>query len=709
MDFHMITNRIVSLLILFVSMAMVIPPAMAQPKPKQSFEEWLENYGAWDKLEKEFAKDEESNDPASILKRAEVYLYLNSPEEALELIEMTPTFADNATEAERLWMGGQAHRAIGDLTKSVLWFTKAASYFTEREARKRLRKEPDLEPIWKDVWLKLYWAYTANYTISRGSQKELLNNIIDLGDNAWGDKYWEKAQATLNPELGLQKSRQTKRNREKLGPDGLPLSPPVSSDDTNRIVQGLAALSLGKFDEAKQAVEEIQKETIRYFWISTLNLIQDGTPIGDLTPFASENYLKAHSFWQGDLLGPYTQSNNHWLLGNQESGPWKKFRNNLLEMPLENAKEAIDNELGSMLISEQTATLLKHFKLALLMANGDFFNSSELWKTLKKQELTISLQLAGILFFNEDLKNILPLNPRDSYAISPILTALSGAAGHDINELNEAPFWISAPADQLESLSEDYPMDNLLLLAWWQKRFDEKPTVELAKRSAFLFDDSTLGIKALLYLAEKAVKENRLQLGAYYLNRIASDKLIPSQKMAWLNVKLQLELESGRSDAGMKTFLQMNKLEAATIPPMTRLRMALLFQQKRNFKAAREQLLTMWEQRDDLTTTLQAEILFWLGEGEQGMRNTEAALDYYLRLAWQYPQENIWALTAMYRASLIYEKRGKYETAKRLLGTVMRQADTKEQREAAKARLNAIDRKMGKAKSDQKSTLVYPF
>jgi hypothetical protein len=63
----------------------------------------------------------------------------------------------------------------------------------------------------------------------------------------------------------------------------------------------------------------------------------------------------------------------------------------------------------------------------------------------------------------------------------------------------------------------------------------------------------------------------------------------------------------------------------------------------------------------------------------------------------------------MYRASLIYEKRGKYETARRLLGTVVRNASRKEQRVAAQARIDAIDKKMGEEKGEGKSTLVYPF
>lgn len=178
--------------------------------------------------------------------------------------------------------------------------------------------------------------------------------------------------------------------------------------------------------------------------------------------------------------------------------------------------------------------------------------------------------------------------------------------------------------------------------------------------------------------------------------------------MAWLDIKTRIELDSGRQGAALKTYQQMVKT-GEPVPVMTRLRMALLFQQKKNYEAAKTELLAMWDQRASMTTALQAETLFWLGEGEHAMRNTDKALDYYLKLAWQYPQENIWALTAMYRASLIYEKRGKYETAKKLLGTVVRNAARKEQREAAKARIDAIDKKMGEQKGQNKSTLVYPF
>jgi tetratricopeptide (TPR) repeat protein len=306
------------------------------------------------------------------------------------------------------------------------------------------------------------------------------------------------------------------------------------------------------------------------------------------------------------------------------------------------------------------------------------------------------------------LNKILPEKPAQAFALYPVLAALSGAAGENIHPETEAPFWAAAPADKLQDLSADYPLDRLLLLAYWQQRFESKPSTDLAKRAAYLFDDSSFGIRSLIYLADDAVRAKNLQLGAFYLNRIDEPALPPELRMAWLDIKTRLELDAGHQGKALETYQEMTKT-GEPVPVMTRLRMALLYQQRREYETAQKELLAMWDARATMTTALQAETLFWLGEGEQAMRNPDKALDYYLKLAWQYPQENIWCLTAMYRASLIYEKRGKYETAKRLLGTVVRNASRKEQRVAAQARIDAIDKKMGTEKDEAKSSLVYPF
>jgi len=680
--------------------------------PKKSFEQWLEQYGAWDRLENEYAKEVDKDSPEVIIKRAEVYLNLNSPNKALELVEMTSAFADNATEADRLWIGGQAHRALGDLPKSVLWFTQASKYINNKsEFKNRFKSEPDLENVWQDVWLKMYWAYGANHTLSRDSQKDALNQVLGIGQNVWNNSFWEKANLTINPVISEDTPPSADPQKTvELGPDGLPLPPFISRDDTEAIARALAAASLEKFDEAHIYLAPVSQKPVRFFWVSILVFLETGNVPSNLEIFSQGNYLKPYAFWAGNMLAPYSASRAQWLLGNPDSGPWTKFRNNLLDMPVDEANKAIDNELGSMLISDQTAALLNSFKLAYSLSNGDFIDTITTWNNIEKRQLPITLQLAGLLLFKDDFNNVLPLKPSDSYRIYPILTALSDAAGYGSNTSNEAPFWTEAKPDRLKSLSQnEWPMDKLILLAYNQQQFIKKPSVEQAKRSAFLFDDSSFGIKSTLYLADESVRAKKLQLGAFYLNLLDANALPGPLKITWLDIKTRLELDSARQDAALRTYKEM-VATGEQIPVMTRLRMALLFQQRRDFEAAKEQLLAMWDMRSTMTTTLQAETLFWLGEGEQAVRNSDKALDYYLQLAWQYPQENIWALTAMYRASLIYEKRGKYDTAKRLLNTVVRRADRKEQREAAKARIAAIDKKMGNQKSSKKnSILVYPF
>lgn len=672
----------------------------AQAQEKQSFQQWLERYEAWDRLEKEYARESSAESPEAILKRAQVYLNLNSPGKALEIIEMTPAF-EGEMEARRLWLGGQAHRGLGDLTKAVLWYTQATKFMTDDEIKRRFGAEQSLDTIWHDVWLKMYWSYNANHTLSRDSQKEALDLVLAVGRKVWANEFWNKVYLLMSTGQVVGDAKPQSRPVDGAGM--------VQAEDTLRIAQAMAAISLEKFEDAAKLVDALPQDAVRSFWSSILAFLRNGNQPENMNVFLEGNYLKPHAFWTGNLLAPYSKSRAEWFLGNPDSAAWTQFRNNLLTMGPAEANKAIDNELGSMLISEQTSTLLRNFKLALSLSNGDFATAATTWNTINKASLPICLRLAGVLAFKDRLNKVLPESPAQAYALYPVLSALSGGAGQDVHPQTEAPFWTGAPADQLQTLSSTrYPLDRLLLLAYWQQRFAKEPSVALAKRAAYLFDDASFGIKGLLYLADDAVKGKRLQLGAFYLNRIDEPALPANLQMSWLDAKTRLELESGRQATALETYQKMTAT-GEPIPVMTRLRMALLYQQRREYETAQKELLAMWDARGTMTTALQAETLFWLGEGEQAMRDPDKALDYYLKLAWQYPQENIWALTAMYRASLIYEKRGKYETAKKLLTTVAKNAARKEQKEAAQARIAAIDNKMGEPEAGAEDALVYPF
>ncbi|WP_243546302.1 tetratricopeptide repeat protein [Pseudodesulfovibrio tunisiensis] len=679
----------------------------ADAAPAESFEHWLEKYGAWDQLEKEYATQESvATSETSTLKRAEVYLNLNSPDKALEIVEMTPAFDDDPSEASRLWIGGQAHRALGDLSRAVLWFSQASRHMDDKTLAARCKAEPRLDIVWRDAWRNLLWTCDANFTASREAQLKTLNESLEIAEKVWGGPFWEKARFILERISGTAIAEAAPQTSTSSTP---PATTAVSPNDTRVIGMAAAALSLQQFDKARELLNTISASTVRQFWLDLESFLESGSSNLNMAPYRAEGYLKPLAFWSGDILSRYAENRDAWFLGNPDSTPWTRFRNELLDMAPAEAYQAIDKELGSMLISEQTARLLRNFKLAYALTHGETVLASSLWANVDKRNLPLSLKLAGMLLFKENLKDVLTSDTRLSFQEAPLLSSLSGAAGLDLAASHEAPFWTAISDDQLEDFATDtYPMDRLLLLAYWQQRLGAGEDVNLAKRAAFLFKGTSFGIQSLLSLADHEVRKKDLRLAAFYLNQINERMLPEPLRASWLDAKIRLELESGRPDKALETYTELVSLSNDMVPAMTRLRVALLLQQRRNFKAAERELLALWEQRGSLSTELQAETLFWLGEGEQGMGNSRKALDYYLKLAWQYPQENIWALTAMYRASIIYERNGKYETAKRLLGTVVKQADRKEQRDAAKARLAAIEKKMGR-KTDRKSALVYPF
>ena len=121
------------------------------------------------------------------------------------------------------------------------------------------KAEPDLENMWMDVWLKLYWSYVANHTVSKESQLDALNRIREIGESVWGDSYWEKANAVINPSALPPAEKQTPPPAPELGPDGLPLPPFITNADTELIVKAMALISLEKLNDAMFVVRSEER------------------------------------------------------------------------------------------------------------------------------------------------------------------------------------------------------------------------------------------------------------------------------------------------------------------------------------------------------------------------------------------------------------------------------------------------------------------
>lgn len=691
--------------------AKAAPKAATANQNDAAYEQWLRKYGAYDRIVSA-TPDSGDDADANALKRAEGLILQGTPQQALQLIENLPAYEDAAQETRRLWLGGQAHRALGDAYKAVIWYSHAAQLMDAKQLKARLAGEPGLDALWVDVWRRQFWAFAGNPTASRETLEATLRTLLSQAEAAWGpENFWVKATEALSQATGNQtvspetvKAEPTKAAKAAKDKDA-PLT--VSEADRAHIAQAAALASLEDYDRAREALAGISEPSLRDFWRAFLDFLATGKA-PDAKGLAAAGFAKAAGFWNANQLAPYAANREEWFLGSPGSPAWVKFRNSIAQLPRSEAREAVDKELQSLLLSEEMSRLLRSMKLVLLLEDGNQEAAKAVWDGLDKRKLPLGLRLAGGLAFQEELKTLLPQETAAAGKLSPALSALLAAGGNGSPIAGEAPFWTRMEVGRNSSVNKVWPLDRLLVMADWQARWVAAPGPELARRSAFLFPDTSYGYDCLLFLAKRAVENRSFQLADAYFARMAGMSVGKKQQASRLALKAKMERDSGRDEEALKTYHEIEAL-GVDLDPRTRLDMATFLQLKNDFDGGRKQLLVIWEQRDKLTRPEQAEVLFWLGEGEHSLRNYDAALDYYLRLAYQFPQEPMWPTAAMYRSAMIYEIKGNYEAAKKLLATVIATADTKEAKEAARNRLSALEAKAGKPATKESGETVYPF
>lgn len=678
----------------------------ARPKSDSEYEQWLKKFGAFDRIAPAGSADDDSAGSAGDLKRAEAHLMQGAPQQALALIESLPPYEDAAMESQRLWLGAQAFRALGDPYKAVMLFSQAADKLDPKALKARLTSEPGLEPLWVDVFRRQYWAYVATPSASRDALGLTLQTLLAQAEAAWGpENFWVKSKQVLTQASGEPEDAQAKDAAPKEAKDAMV----IGEGQRLIIAKALALASMENADEAMTALSNLKEPALKDFWGSFVSFLTTGKP-GEGKALAASGYSKAAGFWNANLLASYAGNREEWLLGNPNAQSWVRFRNNLMQLPSSEALETVDKEMQSLLLSEDMGRLLRSAKFILYLKEGDVDNARELWVTLDKRKLPVTLRLAGGILYQEDVKNLLPTEIGAASRLGPALSALYAAAGLGSPVAGEAPFWTKMEVGRNSSVNKVWPLDRLLVIADWQARWAAAPGGELARRSAFLFPDTAFGYDCLAYLARHAIEDRSYQLAGTYLSRMASVSANKAQQATRLSLKAKMERESGKDDEALASYQEMIAL-GRDIDPKARLDMATFLQLKNDFAGARKQLLVLWEQREGMPRPLQAEILFWLGEGEHSQKNYDAALDYYLQLAYQYSKESMWPTVAMYRASMIYELKGKYDAARKFLNAVIATAERKEEREAARNRLNALEAKAGKIQPAPGSTqeMVYPF
>ena len=648
-----------------LSLILCTPSSAARKKAsEQTFSNWLEQYQAWDVYEEELSS--QTNNPDNLLARGETLLRLNKPEKVISLL--VTSFSDPVHETKRLLLLARANRLVGDYQSCIFsWLAYAGSNDPEI-VRTTMSAEQGLGLLFEDVWKQWFWeSFFTRNPVLFDTRQHMMEQMLGLGESVWpGTPFWKEVGPFFSDISGL-------------FPPASPLSPTMEPD-REFIGKALAAWALGFWEQGDALLEQVTNPHIVRFWSRFAGLV--GRSFTGDNQNDVEHPVRTDFF---TLFSPDIRTITRWVLTPPETPSWSSFARRLESLESDQALTMVTTEQDSLFLPESIRKTLDICAFALQLQQGDVQSLDQDWADLTSQERTppLLLQLAYMILGGRP-------NMPEKVSEAILTSYLLAAAMVPSNGGVIADFWGQPEPEAV------YPLDYVLGYGKLTTTMATKPDHAVAVHLAFLYPHSPAAQKGLLFLARTANKAGNQKQAWSYLQKIQTKDLDASDRIEFLLARAGMEMELGYEDAALKDYAILMQERPERIPPEKQLKLALLGQQKRQWAWAQEILQSLWERRATLKEPVRAEILFWLGEGAQSQGRMQEALTYYLRLAWSYPEQNIWAVTAMYRAGLIYEKRRDFETAKRLYTTVLKQSDRKSQKEAAKTRIASVTADMKK-------------
>jgi tetratricopeptide (TPR) repeat protein len=672
---------------------LTVPNALAEP---QSFSEFLQEYNAIEVLNQEL--EDQPLSPDMILKRARLHLQMDKASQAISLLESHGTFSSPDTEARRLWLMAQGLRLQQEHVQALLHYSQAARLMKPKDMQEAFEAEPNLESYWENVSTLWIWNGAGQGRTSPGSgQVMIMIKALGQAQKVWPkNPFWRTATEHLS---GGGQSR---------GPELQSLTSLSITDQTRlAIARGLSAAALEQPSRAQEALKGIDNPVVGKAWSMILDRL--GIHAGTSQPSRADmaGYPKMIGF-RDMILNRLGHSDlKTWVVSVPTSGAWQGFREQLAALPPREALSKISQELNSSLLSPESRQALVDFGLAYALLAQDREAAERLWDQHRDRIRPLALRLAaGILGLTPEAD--CPRTEARGDCPVMLLKILTSASGKEKVSGQELPFWMRLdPSSDLSELARRFPLDMLLNYAADHRRWTENKTPELARTVSLLFPGSKMANQGLFFLARSAHEESNPSLAWQYLRKIDPGSLSGRDREEYLLAKAGLEMELGRESESMQTYQTLLETAPQAIPQEKKLKLALLAQQQGDWNRAQSMLEELWESRQKLEPSVQAEVLFWLAEGSQKQGRQIQALRHYLRVFWDYPEEHIWAVTALYRAALIYEQRGDYRVARKMLSTVVDRADRKSQKEAARQRIKGIERRMAgsAARSDEPNFL----
>ncbi len=659
-------RQFITVLFVFIFLiSMSLPAFCSELENQESFHEWLKQYGAMDVYAKSIK--ERVSGPQAQLDYADALISLNNPQEALAALNNIKEVDDPRIKGRKSWIKHKALRQMEQFDESVLAVIEASGFMGMQKTAQLMKAEPGLDTLWSNVWKRWFFNTLSIDRINEGRRMIMEQSVI-LARSAWPDK---KIWSTIEIPLTSAESIQSRPSADQL-----------------RIARSLALWSIANWDLADASLSEISDPDLQSFFENFAVFLKT-SDLGTWTPNPKTSKSSGFIYAYSDHLQKYAL--NDFKLSSPETGSWESFLVQIKQLAPGQALEMIKQELSSALLPAEVRGRLQALAFIYELQKQEPSKALVSWdKALSNSpELPFTLYLAASIL-KQDYSPMTSL-PSSRYVFLKEILNVSGL-NPDPKHLSD--FWETDKND-INGLYSDFPLDYAVNFLFFNESFQTEQDQAAAENIAFLFPYSETGQSAYLSLAQHAYEQGNKTLAWKYLQNISQEFARGPRQLDLLEAKAGILMDMGREEESLTTYQVILEKSPQRLIPERRLKLALLAQEKNRWNLAQDMLADLWQEREELDESIQAEILFWLGEGAQHREDMQEALDYYLRLAWQFPGQNIWAVTAMYRAGLIYEQRGFLDTARNLFQTVLKNADRDSQKEAAQQRLDAIESRMG--------------
>ncbi len=638
--------------------------SFAKTSATEGFHKLIQKYGAYEALEEELSKDKHLS-PELILELAKIKFLLNKPTEVLSLLQQRKF--SGKVEGKRLLLLGDTYRLLGNFKQSLIYYAKARNYLTTKE----MVKLPQFQLFWnmgirKWIWQCIYYGEC----LSNKGELSSLENVVLTGGLLWRTSpLWSAARKTCA--------------LISQGNYPVPLVP--SSSLRSSLVKFFAYISLSDYEEAKKIAQSFPKIFQRQALLCLLNLLEER----GITSFSKNNNIpKLNALVE--LLPSLIKerfAGETWGISYPEGGGFGTLRKELLSLPPQKALSILKEQISSPLISSSEKEILRQFQMAFGLIGSDEYKLEERYSPLFIKKLPLSLKISLLILNADKSFAFFPAFSR-AYTLSMIVLQPFGIEPCHMN----SSFFDISPS-QIDTMIKKYPLDMLLYYCYLKQKIEKKASDVFLKAMAFLFPDTLQGKEALISLAQLELKKGNLLKATAYLKMIKFNYLTQELVKRYYLTMAELMEKEGQKDAALSYYKKLLELSPSLVPPIKFLKIALYAQQIQKWKEAQQFLLYLWNNKEKLRLSreMQAEVLFWLAEGDQQLGKEDKAIERYLKVYWFYKDQYIWSITALYRTGLIYERRGNLIVARRIFKDVLKNARRKSEKQAAKARLKAIN------------------